>query len=252
MIAEKMPNCMGQLLARGFFCFFVHAPTPPALKAVVWDMDGTLVHFKIDYVAARLAVGRLLAEAGVKDADSPERTHQPVMDQVVAARKHFRSVGTPARVVEDAMKRVDLLVREFEEEAGRSTSLLEGIVEVLEAFRERGLRQAVWTLNHTDVAKATLERLGVLHFFQAVVGRDAVANPKPHPDHLLKVMACLGVTDPRSVAVVGDHPRDAEGGRLVGARTVALVTPRHHAAEFGEVDVVVHQGELGDLPKTLI
>ncbi len=57
-----------------------------------------------------------------------------------------------------------------------------GVMSALVALSASGVRLAVATSTETALARRKLERAGLLDYFAAVVGRDAVANGKPAPD----------------------------------------------------------------------
>ncbi|MHA1734218.1 MAG: HAD family hydrolase [Promethearchaeota archaeon] len=219
------------------------------LDAVIWDMDGTLVYFKIDFASARRATIAFLEAEGV-----PRGTltvDVPIFEQVELARDYFLGAGRGEEYLRQLVARVDALVQEFERKATEETRAVEGIVDVLEFCRESGLVQAVWTLNHTEIAEFTLKRVGIREYFDEVVGRDSVARPKPDTSHLQEVLDRLGLVDPGRVLVVGDHPHDIEGGIRVGTRTMAVQTTRHPASEFTHAEDVVPQGSIRTIVSTL-
>lgn len=71
-----------------------------------------------------------------------------------------------------------------------------------------------------EVALA-LERLGPAAPFDAVVGREAYARPKPAPDAFLEAARRLGLA-PGSCLVVEDSERGLRGARAAGMRALAL------------------------------
>lgn len=222
------------------------AANPTALAAIVWDMDGTLVYFKLDSAGSRLAVKEYLEEAGYPPGRFDVRTS--ILEQVALARDHFARVGYSRGRVEAIFRAVNEIVESYEMAAARVTTRVPGIPAVLAQFRAWGLQQAVWTLNHTRIAEFTLDRVSLRDYFAFVVGRDLTARHKPDPGHLHDVLTRLGVANPRRALVIGDHPLDMVSGNEVGAHTLALVTPRHGIEEFQHAEYRLARAEIPHLP----
>jgi HAD superfamily hydrolase (TIGR01509 family) len=68
-----------------------------------------------------------------------------------------------------------------------------GALDALIALQRAGIQAAVATSTHTPHALLKLEKAGLLVYFGAVVGRDAVPNGKPEPDLYLEAAQRLGV-----------------------------------------------------------
>ena len=63
--------------------------------------------------------------------------------------------------------------------------------------------------------------LGIRHFFGSVQGKESTPTPKPHPGHLLSVLAELGVA-PEFAVMVGDSAHDVSMARAARVRSVVL------------------------------
>jgi pyrophosphatase PpaX len=95
-----------------------------------------------------------------------------------------------------------------------------GVVEALEALRNKGVRLAVVTTKHEASAVRTLAHLGLSEHFEAVVCGDHCANYKPHPEPFVTAAERIGVPV-ASCAGAGDSPLDIEAARAAGAVTIA-------------------------------
>jgi pyrophosphatase PpaX len=79
-----------------------------------------------------------------------------------------------------------------------------------------------------------LRLVGLEESFEAIVGSDEVANPKPHPEPVLKALALLDAA-PDSAVYIGDSRHDMECGRAAGVRTAAVLWgpfDREHLADL--------------------
>jgi phosphoglycolate phosphatase-like HAD superfamily hydrolase len=87
-----------------------------------------------------------------------------------------------------------------------------------------------------------------LKYFEIIIGRDNVINPKPHPDHLLEICDKLGV-NPSEIMVIGDNYRDIEGALNVGAYSIGVDTKLVEVKTLQKADTVVKET---DIPLKLI
>lgn len=193
----------------------------PPIKAIVWDLDGTLIHFNIDWLRARREAIKILKKHGVPKHMLTVKSS--ILDNIRLARDYFGTTGYDAEETEKIISDVDKVVNEIEYEAALEAKAVNGIEKVLEFIKIKNLKQAIYTFNTYRNAKASLEKIGMLHYFDVIVGRDHVKNAKPHPEHLTTICDKLMV-NPSNIIVIGDNHRDIEGALNVGAKSIALKT----------------------------
>ena len=112
-----------------------------------------------------------------------------------------------------------------------------GLVELLDAAKERAVPCAVASSSTRRLVGATLDRLGLQSRFAAVVTGECVAHPKPAPDIFLEAAARLGVSASACV-VLEDAVAGVQAARAAKMRVVAV--PERDAAPFaGLADAVV-------------
>lgn len=89
----------------------------------------------------------------------------------------------------------------FHEREKAELKLKPGVVEFLSWLKEQGYSIGLATSTRAVVAKAQLENLGVLFYFDKVVCGDMLKKSKPEPD--IYLMACdrLGVSPKESYAI---------------------------------------------------
>ncbi|MEM6459118.1 MAG: HAD family hydrolase [Planctomycetota bacterium] len=183
------------------------------IRAVMFDLDGTLADTLEDLARAgnhaMSAVGRptfpveryrTLAGQGlerlIRDALGPE--HQPLFDPAITSfRGHY------------AAHRFD------------HTRPYDGVVELLDDLRSRGLPLAVMSNKPDDATVDTVARLFAAETFAAVRGHRAGYPVKPDPKAALEICDELGVP-PESWAYVGDSDVDVHTGRAAGFFTVGV------------------------------
>jgi len=118
----------------------------------------------------------------------------------------------------------DELVREVTERNSAHCErqpLLPGVVDVLDAAHGMGLRTAVASSSSVAWLERWLGKHAIRHRFEAVCGRDDVAQVKPAPDLFLLAAARLGVA-PAACVVLEDSPNGMRAARRAGMRCVAV------------------------------
>jgi halimadienyl-diphosphate synthase len=98
------------------------------------------------------------------------------------------------------------------------TADLRPVEEVTAIIRSSAVPMAVASANDTQVVRAGLAALGLGQAFGAVVGRDDVARPKPHPEVYRIAAARLGVAAPRCLAF--DNTDDGVASALAAGMDV--------------------------------
>jgi HAD superfamily hydrolase (TIGR01509 family) len=182
---------------------------PALLRALVFDMDGTL----FDSTAA---VTEAYREAVLRGGGRP-----CAPEEVVAAYP----LGPPAAILTHLLGRpceaADL--RTYHVLLERLTDRLmvyPGVPETLHALAAKGVPLAVFTGASHQAARIVLAGAGLLRHFSVVVGGDEIARPKPEPDGVEFACLAMGVECPSS-GYVGDSPLDLEAARRSGARAIA-------------------------------
>ena len=216
------------------------------IKAIVWDLDGTLIHFKINSVKARKTAINIFVSYGI---DKKKLSIQKsILDNINTFKDIFQQNGNDPSQVNKVLQEVDQEVSKIEYNAALNATMIMGIEDVLIFAKKNNLKQAIFTFNKYEHAKLSLKKVRLLKFFDVIIGRDNVSNPKPHPDHLLVICDKLDVK-PNEILVIGDNYRDIEGAINVGAHSIAVHTKLAIVETLQKADVIVRESEI---PQKLI
>jgi len=193
-------------------------PGYPPLRAVMFDLDGTLVDSAPDLACA---ANRMLAALGMAECDP-------------ALLSTYIGKGIPRLVERTLAGKLDgeadaalmaralpLFEQFYGQESGRRTTLYPGVLEGLELLAREGLRLACVTNKAERFTHALLAHMGLAHFFAVVVGGDTVANKKPDPLPFRHACERLGVA-PGEALVVGDSRNDVAGARAAGCPVICV------------------------------
>ena len=214
------------------------------VKAIIWDLDGTLIYFKIDYIKARRSAIKILKEHGISKNNLTIK--KSIFENVGTARDIFKSMGFSFQKIEKILKKIDSEVDRIELEAAKIATMMDGIDQVLKFAKNNNLKQAIYTLNTSRNARVSLEKVGLLKYFEVIAGRDNIDNPKPHPDHLLYLCEKLNV-EPSEIVVIGDTSRDIEGALNIGARSIAIETKISRITNleiFKQANKIINENEI--------
>lgn len=184
------------------------------IKAVIFDMDGTLIDTEKYYkVAWRYALEHF--------------GYHPTDAQIL----NFRSLGRPfssaylksefggeleyQKLREVRQKKFNELVEQ------EGIQLKPGAKEILEFLRERGIVTAVATSTNIQRADAYLKQIGLYDLLDWVISASMVEKGKPAPEIYLHTCKELGL-DPANCMAVEDSPNGIHSAYDAGCKVVMV------------------------------
>ncbi|MEM2942241.1 MAG: HAD family hydrolase [Candidatus Bathyarchaeia archaeon] len=186
------------------------------------DLDGTLVEFCIDYLAARREALRLLEDQGyLNELKLTLRDSIFRMDRMVKCL--IKSGGEGAERYDEVHSRLMAIVERYESEAADRTRLLPHVRETLEELKRMGLKLVLFTADGEDTMNTVVNKTGIRHLFDRLVSRGSSVEVKPHPNHIIQATSD-SEAQPEEIVVVGDSVADILSGRHIGAVTVGVTT----------------------------
>ncbi|WDF50553.1 HAD family hydrolase [Paenibacillus sp. KACC 21273] len=242
-----------------------------SIKAVLLDKDGTLLDFNRMWGFWTDKVIRLfhfrLADHGcsISQEDIPhiwgtihdEQGHMidydargplamGTMDEVYAVLiwhgyRAGLSWAVSKAIVHGCIQEANLAM-----EHARPAYPLLGVREFLDQCREKGIRLGVVTADDTDSARKHLEWMGMVDYFEVIVGNDRVLQGKPFADMILLACEELGIT-PDQTAVIGDTNGDMQMARAadcaiaIGIGT-GVASQSADAVIFSFTQLLEHEG----------
>lgn len=166
-------------------------------KAIIFDMDGTLVDSSVTIVNAINHVRNHLKLANMEKELILEKVNDPHLNPA----EFFYEV--PAFTKEHEKCFSDYYTQNHEKEL----QLYDGIEELLKNLKERGYLLAVATNAYRGSTLESLSHLKVLEYFDSIACYDDVNKGKPSPDMLEKNLKDLNVSVEESL-FIGDSERD--------------------------------------------
>jgi phosphoglycolate phosphatase len=214
------------------------------VKAVVFDLDGTLVDTAPDLMAATNHVLSLL------------RRRPITMPEVRAfvGRGARKLIERGVAATGDAIDEASLtyyhaeFLRHYEGHTADRSEIFPGAVTLLKRLADSGIKAGVCTNKPEGLSRLLLDTLDLSRFLGAVVGPDTIGIGKPDAAPYLETVKRLGVAPQHSI-LVGDSEIDILTARAAGVPIVAVSFgyTAKPIIEYGPDHLVAHFDEIWDI-----
>jgi beta-phosphoglucomutase len=185
-------------------------------RAVIWDLDGTLIdssHFHWE------------AWQAVMEAENFKLTYEEYVADFGKRNDEILRGRLGADLPDDFIARVSHAKEEVYRDLIRTKGLelLPGAAYWLERLKAEGWLQALATSAPRGNIDAVFAALGLEKFFDAVISSEEVKAGKPEPDVFLAAAARMDVA-PRDCIVIEDAPAGVEAARRAGMKSIGVLT----------------------------
>lgn len=191
------------------------------IKAIVFDLDGTLASFNIDYRAVKADVRSLLISQGLPA--SILFVNESIFEMLKKTEIFLKNNGKTEKMAEKIREKALAIAEKYELEAAKTTSLLPGVLETLKALKKLNLKIGLCTINGEKSTNYILKRFRIANFFDVTTPRNKVKYVKPNTEHLEATLKALEVNANETV-VVGDGGIDMKCAKELKAIAVGLPT----------------------------
>lgn len=208
------------------------------LKAILFDLDGTLINSQPAYVVAFQQTIREFTGREISSAELSGHIGTP-SPRILA---HY----APPDLIPAMTARNNELMNRYSDRI----AFYPGAREALQSLRAGGFKIGVATSQLATELVFTRDVIQADELVDVWVNSDMVAHPKPAPDPLLLALEQLGVP-PQAAVMVGDTINDLLAGQATGTRTAAVTWGFGKLPDLLECapDLVLNQpDELCNLP----
>lgn len=211
---------------------------PVRLKAVVFDLDGTLLDTAPEFVA-------------VVQQLRHEHQLQPLAPQLIRAHvsdgaRAMVSLALDMQPGHEAFESNRLRFLDiYQARLGTATRPYPGILELLARLQAADIAWGISTNKPSYLTLPLIDSLALEPAPASIVCPDHVSQPKPHPEPLL--LNCQQLQcNPDQAIYIGDHQRDIDAGRNAGIYTIAAAYGYIHHTDDPDnwgADAVARSGD---------
>ena len=176
-------------------------------KAIVFDLDGTLIHSAPDL---QLAANEALKSIGRAPLDLPTIISFIGNGVEILVKRTLNMTGGADGALEQDVLRIFLEI--YTKNMTTFTRPYPGVVAALETFRAKGISLGICTNKPTGPAREICEKLDLAQYFDVIIGAEPGQPKKPDPHSLLvciKMLECR----PQDALYVGDSAIDFHSAR---------------------------------------
>ncbi|WP_168406536.1 HAD family hydrolase [Acinetobacter indicus] len=183
------------------------------MKAVLFDLDGTLIDTAADFI-------RIIQDM-CRDKGCDIVAAEQIRTQVSEGARAMVKLVYPELEVEDPVflghrqRFLDLYGADIAVE----TDLFEGMYPLLEQLEQQQIPWGIVTNKPRWLSEALLKALNLTERCAVLVCPEDVSKTKPDPEPMYLAAAQLGL-EPQQCIYVGDHPRDIDAGRNASMYTI--------------------------------
>lgn len=222
---------------------------PQPIKAVFFDLDGTLVDSIPDLAAA---VDLSLQDLGYAPAGEEKVrlwVGQGAKKLVLYALSYAMQVDECQVTEAQCAKAHRLFLSHYAGTANKSR-LYPHVIEVLQKLQEKSIRLALITNKPQQFLPSLLDYLQIAPFFELILAGDSLAEQKPNPLPLLHAMETMQLK-PQECIMVGDSANDIGAANSAGIQSVCVTYGYNHGEDPYQLPASVHIHSLAQLIPSL-
>jgi HAD superfamily hydrolase (TIGR01549 family) len=188
------------------------------VRAVIFDLDGTLIDYKYHAEEAREAMIASLGNLGFDVSKMDAKA--PTMMIVDSALRQIG--GGKVRIGKEELRQMlNETLDGFDMRAQSEAAIKPHSVRVIKEIKAKGYLLGLVTNSGSKVTTLSLEKYQIANYFDAVVTRDDVERMKPSGEGLRRILEFLHV-DASEAVYVGDSWADVVAARENGVRNIAV------------------------------
>ncbi|BFU77506.1 HAD family hydrolase [Arcobacter sp. 15-2] len=131
----------------------------------------------------------------------------------------YETLGVPKENVWDF---VDSYKNEYRKVSEEKTTLLPEAYEAVK-LASSFARLGIVTTKTTLYTIPLLKNFKIFDFFETIIGRQEVTNPKPHPEPIFKAMENLNITSDDTIYMIGDTKLDLIAAKEAGVQGIGVL-----------------------------
>lgn len=203
------------------------------VRLLIFDLDGTLIDSSQDITDA---INYAITPFGVKPLtvnEIKERVGSGITKLIEALLPYEEIKRLGGNPGEEAIGR---FLEYYSMHLLDNTGSYLGVRETLQKLA--AYKKAVISNKREVLSKRILEGLGLLRFFDVVLGSDSVSEKKPSPVPVLEVLGRLGASKDEAV-MIGDSNYDIESAHAAGVKIIAVTYGYRSKEDLKSADFMI-------------
>jgi len=186
------------------------------IKAIIFDLDGTLVKFALDFVKARKEAIAEIKRKGINIDNLSEKLSLYSMLKMIKER-------VDAKTFTDLEKSLWEILEKIELKAADETDIQPDAIQTLTKIKNLGLKLAIVTNNGRKATSIVTKKFGLDNFFEVIIAREDSKELKPDGGSIKRAIEILGVNAEEAI-YVGDGVIDILAAKEVKVVSIAVPT----------------------------
>lgn len=198
------------------------------LRAVLFDLDGTIVDFRLRVADSRRALISELGRLGLDTSKFADNDPTQIIFDKVAL---LLSGDGQQSAYAETMARLGAILDQFEAEAALAAELRPDALPTLRRLQDAPLELVLLTNSGREATDRLLQKFALAPFFRLVLSRNDVARLKPAPQGLEQALGLLRMAAHEAI-YVGDSVLDVQAAKAAGLRIVSITSGVHPAEKL--------------------
>lgn len=183
------------------------------MKAVLFDLDGTLIDTAADFVR--------IIQNMCREENKPIVDAATIRTQVSEGARAMVKLVYPELAVDDQffLAHRQRFLNLYQQDLAVDTALFDGMETLLKDLEQRQIPWGIVTNKPRYLTELLLKELQLDKRCAVLVCPEDVKQAKPHPEPMFLAANQINIT-PEKIVYVGDHPRDIDAGRQANMTTI--------------------------------